>query len=44
VQTFKAVREILTYWLLFKKFVTTSNRLFFYELFIFLTGKTDQHY
>jgi len=44
-ETFKVMREILTCWLLFNKFVATSNRLFFYNLLIiFVEGKTDHHY
>jgi len=43
VETFKAIREIVTYWLLFKEFVV-STRLFFYNLLnIFVEAKTDRH-
>jgi len=44
-KTFKAVREILICWLLLKKFVATSNRLFFYDLLIIfdLGSKPDTH-
>jgi len=31
-ETFKVIREILTCWLLLKKSVATSNRLYFYDL------------
>jgi len=44
-ETFKVIREILTCWLLLKKFMFTSNPLFFYDLLItFVRGKTDHHY
>jgi len=44
-ETFKVMREILTCWLLLKKFVATSNRLFFCDLLItFVRGKTYHHY
>jgi len=45
-ETFKVVREFLTCWLLLKKFVIMSNRLFFYEglLITFVSGKTDHQY
>jgi len=42
-ETFKVIREILTGWLLLKKFVATSNRLFFYDLLIiFVKGKSGR--
>jgi len=46
VETFKAIREFLTCWLLLKNFVVTSNRLFFYDglLITFVRGKTDHQY
>jgi len=44
-EIYKVIREILTCWLLIKKFVATSNRLFFHDfLIIFVRGKTDHHY
>jgi len=30
-ETFRTIREILTCWLLFKKFIDTSSRFFFYN-------------
>jgi len=36
------IREILTFWLLLKEFVVTSNRLFLYNFLIILVkAKTD---
>jgi len=43
-ETFKVIREILTSWLLLKKFVATSNRLFYDLLIIFVRGRRDHHY
>jgi len=45
-ETFKVIREILTWWLLLKKFVVTSKRLFFCDglLVTFVRGKTDHQY